>query len=155
MLMVPPHGHGDPVAAAPRPQRRLGSRLRRPTGALAPGGAATWEDEQLLTWLHEASYTAAGVCVCADGFVDNFRMASTTVRISDRDHRRLRALAAAEGLPLQTILERAIDLYRRQRFFRELDEGYATIWADPEAAAEEADGRALWDQTLADGLEEL
>ena len=82
-------------------------------------------------------------------------MASTTVRISDRDHRRLHALAAAEGLPLQTILERAIDLYRRQRFFRELDEGYARIWADPAAAAEETAERALWDQTLADGLEDL
>lgn len=82
-------------------------------------------------------------------------VATTTVRIGDRDHRRLRALAEAEGVPLQTVLERAIDLYRRRRFFRELDEGYARIWADSEAAGEESAERALWDQTLADGLEDL
>ncbi len=56
-------------------------------------------------------------------------------------------------MPLQTVLQEAIELYRRQRFFRELDEGYARIWADPEAAIEESQERTLWDQTLADGLE--
>ncbi len=82
-------------------------------------------------------------------------MASTTVRISDRDHRRLRTLAAAAGVPLQTVLQEAIELYRRERFFRDLDEGYARIWAGSEAAAEESAERALWDQTLADGLQDL
>lgn len=81
-------------------------------------------------------------------------MVTTTVRISDRDHRRLRALAAAAGVPLQTVLQDAIELYRRERFFRDLDEGYARIWADSEASAEETGERALWDQTLADGLED-
>jgi|HubBroStandDraft_6_1064221.scaffolds.fasta_scaffold29137_4 hypothetical protein len=80
---------------------------------------------------------------------------STTVRISERGHRRLRAVAASAGLPLQTVLEEAIDLYRRERFARELDDGYAAIWADPRAAEEETAERALWDATLADGLRDL
>ena len=45
---------------------------------------------------------------------------------------------------------------RRKRFFEELDAGYAALRADPEAwAAEELEVRALWDNTLADGLEGL
>jgi predicted DNA-binding protein len=80
---------------------------------------------------------------------------TTTVRISERGHRRLRALASSAGLPLQTVLEEAIDLYRRERFARELDDGYAAIWADPRAAEEETAERALWDATLADGLADL
>jgi predicted transcriptional regulator len=78
---------------------------------------------------------------------------TTTVRISERGHRRLRALASSAGLPLQTVLEEAIDLYRRERFARELDEGYAAIWADPQAAEEENAERALLEATLPDGLE--
>ena len=47
-------------------------------------------------------------------------MASTTVRVSEETHELLRKLAAATGEPLQRVLERAVENYRREQFFAEL-----------------------------------
>ena len=48
-------------------------------------------------------------------------MASTTVRVSTETHELLRKLAEATGEPLQRVLERAVENYRREQFFAELD----------------------------------
>ena len=55
---------------------------------------------------------------------------------------------------MQTILDDAIEQYRRDKFFRAVDEGFARLQVDPEAWNEELSGRRLWDTTLLDGLEE-
>ena len=81
-------------------------------------------------------------------------MASTTVRVSEETHELLRRLAAATGEPLQKVLERAVENYRRDRFFVELDAAYERLQADPAAWAEELEERALWETTLADGLDD-
>ena len=81
-------------------------------------------------------------------------MSSTTVRISERTHRTLKELARTSGQPMQTILENVIEEERRRRFFDEADIAYARLRADPEAWAEELEERALWDNTLMDGLED-
>ena len=81
-------------------------------------------------------------------------MASTTVRITEETHELLRKLAAATGEPLQKVLERAVENYRRQQFFAELDVAYERLRADPVAWAEELEERALWETTLADGLDD-
>ena len=52
-------------------------------------------------------------------------MASTTVRVSEHTHELLRKLAASTGEPLQKVLERAVEHYRREQFFVELDAAYA------------------------------
>jgi predicted transcriptional regulator len=54
-------------------------------------------------------------------------MASTTVRVSEETHELLRKLAAATGEPLQRVLERAVENYRREQFFAELDAAYARL----------------------------
>jgi predicted transcriptional regulator len=82
-------------------------------------------------------------------------MASTTVRVSEETHELLRKLAAASGEPLQRVLERAVESYRREQFFAELDAAYARLQADPVAWEEELAERALWEATLADGLDDL
>src|SRR4029453_14210476 len=79
-------------------------------------------------------------------------MASTTVRVSEHTHDLLRKLAEATGEPLQKALERAVENYRRERFFAELNEAYARLQADPVAWEEELAERALWETTLAGGL---
>jgi hypothetical protein len=67
----------------------------------------------------------------------------------------LRKLASATGEPLQKVLERAVESYRREQFFKELDAAYARLRADPVAWEEELAERALWEATLADGVDEL
>ena len=79
---------------------------------------------------------------------------STTVRIAERSHRKLRELASASGKPLQEVLDQAVDALWRERFFEELNRGYEELWANPVAAAEELAERRLWDNTLMDGLED-
>jgi predicted transcriptional regulator len=81
-------------------------------------------------------------------------MASTTVRVSEETHELLRKLAAATGEPMQRVLERAVESYRREQFFAELDAAYARLQADPVAWEEELAERALLENTLADGLDD-
>ena len=42
---------------------------------------------------------------------------STTVRISEQTHHRLRELAAQSGESMQAVLDKALEQYRRQKFF--------------------------------------
>jgi predicted transcriptional regulator len=81
-------------------------------------------------------------------------MASTTVRVSEHTHELLRKLATATGEPLQKVLERAVENYQREQFFAELNEAYARLRADPVAWEEELAERAMWETTLADGLDD-
>jgi predicted transcriptional regulator len=78
---------------------------------------------------------------------------STTVRISEGTRSKLRQLAEETGQPMQAVLEQALDSYRRERFFTNLDQAYAALWADPIARREELAERALFEGTLADGLD--
>ncbi|MBI4505722.1 MAG: ribbon-helix-helix protein, CopG family [Chloroflexi bacterium] len=80
-------------------------------------------------------------------------MPGTTVRVSERTHHLLRDLAARTGEPMQAIIERAIEDYRRRRFFEEVNAAYAAERRDPVAWAAEEEERALWEATLADGLD--
>jgi predicted transcriptional regulator len=82
-------------------------------------------------------------------------MASTTVRVSEHTHELLRQLAEATGEPLQKVLERAVESYRREQFFAEFNAAYERLRADPVAWEEELAERAEWDATLADGLDDL
>jgi hypothetical protein len=75
------------------------------------------------------------------------------IRISPHSKAILRELAEHDGRPMQNVLDEAIEQYRRDRFFREVDESYARLQADPEAWQEELDERRLWDATMADGLD--
>ena len=75
------------------------------------------------------------------------------IRISPQSKSTLRKLPEHGGKPMQTVLDEAIEQYRRDRFLRELDEGYVRLQADSAAWREELDERRLWDSTMADGLD--
>ena len=70
-------------------------------------------------------------------------------------HELLRKLSEANGEPLQRVLERAVENYRREQFFAELDAAYERLQADPVAWEEEPAERAEWEVTLADGLDDV
>jgi predicted transcriptional regulator len=78
----------------------------------------------------------------------------STVRISEASHRALRDLAERERISLQTVVERAIEHYRRRRFLETANKRYAVLRSDPEAWAQEASERGIWDQTLNDGQDD-
>lgn len=80
-------------------------------------------------------------------------MASVTVRISREAKEILQRLAAQSGKKLQTILDEAIEAYRRQCFLEEANAAFAALQADTDAWQEELEERATWDKTLGDGLE--
>ena len=80
-------------------------------------------------------------------------VAGTTVRVKPETHEALRKLAREMNEPMQDILARAVEDYRRRWILEETNAAYAALQADPEAWAEELAERALWEGTLADGLE--
>ncbi len=55
---------------------------------------------------------------------------------------------------MQVILDRAIELYRRQRFLEESNRAFAALRANSKRWKSEQAEREAWDATLADGLEE-
>jgi predicted transcriptional regulator len=80
-------------------------------------------------------------------------MGSAMVRVSDHTHEALREIAHAEQKSMQSVLEKAVEQYRRRRYFEELDAAYVRLQEDPEAwRAIEAE-RKIWDATLGDGLD--
>jgi hypothetical protein len=75
-----------------------------------------------------------------------------TVRIDERTHALLRELADADRLSLQDELALAVQARKKERFFAELHAGYAQL-TDAERAEEAAEA-AVWDEALADGLDD-
>ena len=80
-------------------------------------------------------------------------MASTQVRISSATHQILRHLSAEVGESMQTIVEEAIEQYRRRRFLEGLNQDFKALQEDAQAWQEELAERSLWDNTLLDGVE--
>ncbi len=81
-------------------------------------------------------------------------MASVTVRISAKARQELRELAQQSGQSMQKVLEKAIDLYRRQIFFEQLNASVHRLQEErPDLWQQELEERRLWEGTLADGLE--
>jgi predicted transcriptional regulator len=83
----------------------------------------------------------------------NQKAKTQTVRVSSRTHEELREIAQAVGESMQTVIEQAVEDLRRKLFFEETNEAYMALRSDPNAWAEIEEERALWDQTLADGLD--
>lgn len=81
-------------------------------------------------------------------------MASLTVRISSDAHRLLGELAQKSGESMQSVLDKALEAYRRKCFLEGLAADFAALRADPVAWKEELEERAILEGTLMDGLED-
>ena len=78
---------------------------------------------------------------------------STMVRVTDETRVALRYLAEDMNEPMQQVLAKAVEAYRRQRILEQTNAAYATLRSDRQAWQEILDERAEWDVTLTDGLE--
>ena len=76
---------------------------------------------------------------------------ASTVRISEPSHQALRDLAEREQVSLQTVLERAIENYRRSRFLDALNARYEALRSDPQKWTAELNERNEWSGTAIDG----
>ena len=81
-------------------------------------------------------------------------MAGYTVDLSESAHQVLRTLSEQTGEPISTVLDRAIEQYRRQRLLDETNAAYQRLRDDPAAWQKVLDERRVWDGALADGLSE-
>ncbi len=75
-----------------------------------------------------------------------------TARMSERARDLLRELARESGQPMQTVLEQALEAYRRQRFLEANNQAFAALRERREEWEEELEERREWDATSADGL---
>lgn len=80
---------------------------------------------------------------------------TTTIRVSTHTHDLLRELAQHSGMSMQSVLEQALEQYRRQQFMERANVAYAALRADADAWDDLERERLDWDQTLADGLESM
>ncbi|MBW4698548.1 MAG: hypothetical protein KME03_11770 [Aphanocapsa lilacina HA4352-LM1] len=71
-------------------------------------------------------------------------MQGSTVRISASAHRILKKLAARSGESMQTVLDRAVEEYRRGQFLEEANRAFAALRDDPEARQAELAEREIW-----------
>ena len=78
---------------------------------------------------------------------------ATQVRVSNTTHELLRSLSKEFGQSMQTIIEEALQQYRRRRFLEGLNEDFKALKEDEQAWQEELEERAMWDKTLLDGEE--
>lgn len=76
------------------------------------------------------------------------------VRISDGTYEILRVLSLTENKPMQEIVDKAVEDYRKNAFLKGLAEDYRRLQADADALKEYKSEMDLWDDTLSDGLNE-
>ena len=75
------------------------------------------------------------------------------IRITPRSKAVLRTLSKQARKPMQAILDEAVEHYQRDKFLDQVNAAYSSLRRDPKAWKEELAERALWEGTLADGLE--
>jgi hypothetical protein len=78
----------------------------------------------------------------------------SNVRISEPTHAALRCLAAEGGETMQAVLDKAVEEYRRRRFWDQVEAAATDFRKDAVAWKEELAERRAWDATIADGLED-
>jgi predicted DNA-binding protein len=82
-------------------------------------------------------------------------MTTTTIRIPQQTHQRLRDLAEKRGRTIGEVVDEATRKLEDDDFWQEVNAAYARLRADPIASAEYDAEVALFEGTLLDGLEEL
>lgn len=80
-------------------------------------------------------------------------MTIVRVYISSETRDVLREIAEMEHRPMSTIMDEAVEAYRRELLWRRAEAGYARLAAGDERFRDYQDEIALWDSTSSDGLD--
>lgn len=76
----------------------------------------------------------------------------SSVRISPHSWDILKGMADCTGETMQAILDRAVEMYRRQWLLERANEAYAALKNDQDKWQEEVAERREWEATLGDEL---
>ncbi len=79
---------------------------------------------------------------------------SYTITIGESARNILHEISQQEKSPIQTVLENAIENYRRQYVLTQTNKAYAKLRNHPKAWEAEIKERRDWENTLSDGLED-
>ena len=77
---------------------------------------------------------------------------ATTIRISPSSHEILKEESKSSGRSMQSVLDEAIEQFRRRRFISEVNASFAQVREDERAWGEVLKEREAWDTTTMDGL---
>lgn len=78
-------------------------------------------------------------------------MATTTIRVSTDTGDALQIFAQTNGTSMQQVIEKALELYRRQEVLDKINAAYAALRENPIVWNEIEAERDVWDAALADG----
>jgi hypothetical protein len=81
-------------------------------------------------------------------------MSELTIDISETTHKTLVQLAQSSGDDFVTIMDRAVENYRRYVFLVQADLAFATLRQNEELWQDEIAERQAWDVTITDGVAE-
>jgi hypothetical protein len=81
-------------------------------------------------------------------------MSELTIDISETTHKTLLQLTQSSGDDFVTIIDRAVENYRRYVFLVQADRAFATLRENEELWQDEIAERQAWDMTIADGVTE-
>ena len=79
---------------------------------------------------------------------------SYSITIGESAGNILHEISQQEKISIQTVLEKAIENYRRQYVLTQTNKAYAKLRKNPKAWAEEIKERKNWENTLSDDLED-
>ena len=75
------------------------------------------------------------------------------VQISEKALEVVRQISEQKGLEISDVLDNAVEVYRREVFLEQTSRSFEALKEDPEAWREELEERALWENSLADGVD--
>ena len=79
-------------------------------------------------------------------------MRSMTIRVHPETHKTLARLAKENHSSMQTVLNEALEAYRREVFLRRTKQAYAELRGDPVAWAQYQKELEVWDGVSEDAL---
>ena len=76
-----------------------------------------------------------------------------SVRVGKTTYNRTRVIAANRGASIRSVVEDAIETYRRHHFLMQLSADFAALRANRSEWQKELNERKIWEQTLGDDIE--